>query len=392
MSKTIKLQVRVLVQRALIGSLRYVCSLRRRESFHPSAIKTILVVELTHLGDVIAMLPFLERLQISFPNASIRVLMNQHYISLFNALDMKFEFVGADYPETTTGLAKAVQLVRSMPVDLAISMSPPRRNALVTLASDSRFKVGYLSYLDSLTPFLTSTPVEAFGFVPSIMAAYARANIYERPDRILATLGIEPKPCNLHAELKRDVHLSVRSRLLERGSMPESRFVLLHPFSGWEYRNWGLEKFVELANRIVEELEYDVVISCEAGDSEKVTSAVQRMSRIRIDGHADLLEVAVLMMGASLVVGNDSGPLHLAAALNVRSIGLFGPAGPELTAPKFDRGRYLYKSVECSPCDQRICIRPDNPCMRLHKTNEVFSAVAGALEAAVLDESVTTNA
>ena len=379
------------MQRALIGSLRFLASRRRRERLEPSTIKVILLVELTRLGDIIAMLPALVQLQMFFQNASIRVLVDQRYISLLSAFDTNVEFTGVDVPETATGLTSALRFVRRLPVDLAISMSPPRKNALVTLASSSRFKLGYLSYLDSLTPFLNSTPVDAFGFLPSANTVYARESIYTRPLKILMALGIESGPGMQRLRIKRDAYDSVHTRLSSREIIPERRFVLLHPFSGWEFRNWSLAKYIALAERIVGELGFDVMFSCEEKDHEKVSRIAQGRSHIKITASSDLLEVAVLMLRASLVVCGDSGPLHLAAAMNVRSVGLFGPASPELTAPMSDRGHFLYKRVECSPCDQRTCVRPGNPCMGLHEVTEVFSSVASVLDM-VSNEPVANNA
>jgi heptosyltransferase-2 len=104
--------------------------------------------------------------------------------------------------------------------------------------------------------------------------------------------------------------------------------------------------------------------------------------RVRFFPSADILKTAALLRDADLFIGNDSGPLHLAALLEVPLIGLFGPASPELTAPLSARGSFLYHQVACSPCSQTVCIMPDNSCMRRITPEDVLTAVAEELERA----------
>jgi heptosyltransferase-1 len=379
------------MQRALIDVLRYFASQRKVENFIQSTINTIAVVELARLGDVLAMLPSLARLQALFPDAGIQVLVDRRYTSLLGSFGTRFKFIGVRNPQTVLGLVQALRMVRGLSADLAISMSSPRRNAIVTLASSTRFKLGYLGHVDSLTPFLLSTPVEALGFELPAPAVYSHENIYERPEKIFTALGAGAKQSHRSMDIKPDVYEAVLDRLAAQGVIPENRYVVLHPFSGWKYRNWDLANYVSLANKIIDEVRYEVVISCEKNDAGKVRRALPSESTIRVAAAFDLLEVAVLMKGATLIVCSDSGPLHLAAALDVKSVGLFGPAPPELTAPLCNQLVYLYKKVECSPCDQRVCIRRDRPCMELHQVDEVFAAVARMLGLQSVETSIAAN-
>ncbi len=380
-----------MLQRALIGSLRLVASQKSAEDFDPSSIRSILVIELSRLGDIIAMLPSLARLQ-SFFNADMQVLVDMQYVSLLRAIELNVEFIGVANPQSAGGLLHAFRVARKHTVDLSVSMSPPRRNVMVALASDTRYKLGYLSYVDSLTPFLASTSVAAFGFQLPTHAQYALENIYERPAKICSALGIAPMQRDHRANLKPDIFQNIWERLNGKLPIHKSKYVMMHPFTGWEYRNWPLAKFIGLAIRIASELDHDVLISCEEKDATIINSLLVSNPRIRVVASSDLLEVAVLMKKSSLIIGNDSGPLHLAAMMHVPVVGLFGPAPPELTAPpRFRYDAYLYKKVDCSPCDQRKCIRPDGSCMTLHSVDEVFSTVSRVLEQSHTQNTAPTN-
>ena len=378
-----------MLQGTIINLLRSLATRKRIVDLEASLVKTVLVVELTRLGDVMVVLPFLDQLHQIFPNARMRVLVRQDYAALLDLLEVRCEFVGIPRPSTAGGLARAVRYARSNEVDLAVSMSPPRRNALVTLACRSRFKLGYLSEVDSLTPFLDSTPVESFGFDLPARVAYERENIYERPGKILRGLGVTPWSSPWHADLNPDRSSAARTRLAQEGRIPRRPYVLLHPFSGWHYRNWPLDNFLSLGEKIQTQLGYDVVMSAEIKDLERISRSLEGRPQLRAILSSDLPEMAVLTKDAQLVVGNDSGPLHLASVLNRKIVGLFGPAPAELTAPR--GGSYLYRKVDCSPCDQRRCIRPDHSCMTLLGVDEVFAAVTRALQSPVTTEPLTTH-
>ncbi|HCV42909.1 MAG TPA: hypothetical protein DGH68_05460 [Bacteroidetes bacterium] len=161
--------------------------------------------------------------------------------------------------------------------------------------------------------------------------------------------------------------------------MPRNHYVVIHPFSGWEFRNWNLGKFIALARKIISDLEYDVVITCEENDVSRVNKPGESIPGLHVFVSSDLGEVAELMRGAALAICNDSGPLHLAAALNVRTVGLFGPAGPALTAPSSANATYMYRRLDCSPCDQRKCVRPEQTCMSLINVDEAYAATVQTL-------------
>ncbi len=383
--------IRALLEKISIGSLRFVASLGKNEEFQPHQLTSILVVELSRLGDVMVMLPSLPRLRNEFPHATIRVLADQRYAALLNAFETGIEFIGFERPDTFLGLLNLLSFLRRTPVDLAISMSTPRRNALATLASRSRYKLGYLSYVDSLTPFLLTTEIEAYGFSLPTKASYTGENIYVRPTRILEAIQVETGAEHWHVEFRPDAYRSGMTQLAAEGVIREKPFVLLFPFSGWKYREWGLDKFISVAGRIISDLNHSVILACEDKHLSRIKTALPPLSPIAVIAFSDMVEAALLMRDASLVVGNDSGPLHLAAALGIPTLGMYGPAAPALTAPLNAHGVYLYHKVECSPCDQRACIRPGNPCTGLHGADQVFREVARVLEGQSSKELLASN-
>lgn len=135
-----------------------------------------------------------------------------------------------------------------------------------------------------------------------------------------------------------------------------------------------MQNYADLINRIIDVTQVQVVIIGSEEEKligEQLKKQIKNKAKITTVFEAKLETVMQYLSNALLFIGNDSGPLHLASALGVQSIGLFGPAPPELTAPQSKHNFYFYEKVECSPCQQIDCIRPDNTCMDLIPVDEV---------------------
>ena len=105
-------------------------------------------------------------------------------------------------------------------------------------------------------------------------------------------------------------------------AVPRTDFAVIHPFSGSPRKNWPLERFRELAERLPFPVEW-----C-AGPEEELAGAVR---------FTDLYELACWLATARIYIGNDSGITHLAAAVGVPVAAIFGPSDPVVWAPRGDR-------------------------------------------------------
>ena len=144
-----------------------------------------------------------------------------------------------------------------------------------------------------------------------------------------------------------------------------SKFVLIHPGARKELRRWSPEKFASLANWLHKQYGLSIIFT---GDhSEKVLiqhiielSGIQSFS---VAGEISLGGLIAFLSKAELYIGNESGPLCMAAISHIPCLGLFGPGEPRVFYPPGENSRYIHHILECNPCDQINCKYPGHSCM-----------------------------
>ena len=150
---------------------------------------------------------------------------------------------------------------------------------------------------------------------------------------------------------------------------------------GAEYgsaKRWPVEYFVQLADAIGDQ-EWQVWIFGSAQDAVQGRQIAAQTNTACLDliGKTTLAEAVDLMSLASVVVSNDSGLMHVAAALDCKLVALFGSSSPDITPPLHPLAKVLCLALECSPCFARECPLGHRQCLRDIKPEQVLRAIAG---------------
>ncbi|RKZ14471.1 hypothetical protein DRQ53_11415, partial [bacterium] len=148
-------------------------------------------------------------------------------------------------------------------------------------------------------------------------------------------------------------------------------------------KQWPSESFVELARRFRDEDDLLPVFIGGPGDAERRMAAelADAAGGVDLAGRTDLPTLAALLDAARLYVGNDSGPMHLAAATGTPTVGIFGSTNPAWTAPRGPRAVVVGPGpVDCSPCYRRQCPY-DLECLRTTSVEHVHTAACELLGA-----------
>jgi ADP-heptose:LPS heptosyltransferase len=247
-------------------------------------------------------------------------------------------------------------------------------------------RVGYATLETS--PFLT----DAVPYTPGHHAAQDALDLVDVfLARALPGEPVFPAPVLASATAFAD-DVSATLLLRETGLSAQS-YAVLHPGSGAKLKSWPAERFAELGTALLgDRLAERLIVTGSADEAGRVAELCARLpaGTLNLAGRLTWGELEAVLRHACLVVGVDSGPLHLAVAAGTPSVALFGPADPAQFGPWGDPSRHavVVAGLPCRPCrrldDCRLEPGVDGPprCMRAIAVTDVRAA-CGAVRAAV---------
>src|SRR5688500_1988173 len=179
-----------------------------------------------------------------------------------------------------------------------------------------------------------------------------------------------------------------RKRLLEIGLHLDRPIFGVH--AGGRYgraKHWGDERYVDAIKRLRVE-GFDVVLLTSPGERAQAERIATTCNGVPMVGHdGDVLELAAAMSHCAAVITNDSGPLHVAAALAIPSASIFGPTDPERTVIP-GATHVVRQRLACQPCYQRECPLGHHRCMADVAVDEVLQAAVGLFSVTESDVEV----
>jgi ADP-heptose:LPS heptosyltransferase len=153
-------------------------------------------------------------------------------------------------------------------------------------------------------------------------------------------------------------------------SVVSEGLIAVNPSARWPTKLWGDDKFAELIDRLPIER---VVLTGSKDEWQRIDRIAH--GRHNFAGKTDLFELAELYRRCAVVITNDSGPMHLAAAVGTPVVAIFGPTDPALTGPYGKQHVVLRAGVACSPCFKDTCRhRVHMECMKLITVEQVLEA------------------
>lgn len=161
------------------------------------------------------------------------------------------------------------------------------------------------------------------------------------------------------------------------------RYALVAPGARSALRRWPADRFAEIV-RHLSGLHGVRFIGVGGPEDRPVIDQIVRLaegSAVAAPDDFTLRELVALCEGASLFVGNESGPMHVAASFGIPVVGIFGPGVPRVFDPIGPRSTKVHHVLPCNPCDQVTCVRPHDPCILMASVEEVRAAAERVLDA-----------
>ena len=314
----------------------------------------ILVRATNWVGDAVISLPALQALRERFPEAEI-VLATKPWVSEVYyhhpAVSRQMIFDVRGEHKGIRGLHRFVRALRDERFDAAVLFQNAFQAAWMARAAHIPVRLGYAR---DGRGFLLTHPVEA-----PPRASYGHQVYYYL--HLLFSAGlisrIDPAP-RAHLDLAADERRWAAKYLEELGLSGPRFLVGLNPGAFWgPAKRWLPERYAALADRLIGSLHADVLIFDARGEQSLAEEIAQAMRHtpIIVESQITLRQLMMLMGACRLVVSNDSGPMHLAAALGVPVVAIFGSSSARATRPLGPYTRVVEQRVPCSPCLLREC-------------------------------------
>lgn len=327
--------------------------------------RKILVRAPNWLGDAVLSFPAVEALRRRFPASQILLMTRPYLLELWLVQPAVDRVVairdGSKRAEVQTALS-----LRREGVELYLSFPRSFLSALTGLLAGARIRVGYSS--EGRSWLLTHRLRRDAGTLK-----LHRVQYYLRIVEVFGEVSqVGPPKVSLSAAIRQK-----GDEILKRIGIGAGPIVGFNPGALYgEAKCWPEGRFIELGRRLVED-GYRLLIfgtPREQGRNAEIARGIGE-GCIDLTGRTSLLELAALLERCWCLVTNDTGTMHLSAAVGTPVVALFGPTDPVLTSPVGDGHVIIRHQISCSPCFERVCPKGHHRCMRAIEVQEVLEAV-----------------
>ena len=316
----------------------------------------ILVLKPSSFGDIVHLFPALTLLKQQFPEAVLDFMVNPEFVPLLEFSPFPVErvilFERRKLGKISTffpAFFRLISALRREKYDLVIDFQGLFRSGLCAKLSRTKCRIGFASPREKAAALFYDLKFDV-----------ARSHAVQRNVRLVESLcGMEKNSGVPVPELP--VSASGRAGLPE---LPP-RYMVLLPGTRWESKQFPPELFAAIIRRLREKMA-DMEFVVAGAPSEAVLGEAIGENVINLAGKTSLASLFELLRSSCGVLGNDSGPLHAAAALNVPVFGFYGPTVPGLTGPWGKHTTFFQRDdLKCAGCLKRNCPLEKTLCHQL---------------------------
>lgn len=333
-------------------------------------VKMILVRAPNWIGDAVMCLPAVESLKALYPSAGITVLTKGRAVPVFMGNPSVKDVIEYDDRARHSGIKGRLVLsgeLRERGFDLAVLFQNAFDAAFIAYISRIPKRVGYAR--DLRTKLLTLP-------VPATKEIKARHQVYYYLN-IVKALGGSVPPSPVPRIYITDDEKAWADEFLRKNNLAERAVIGAAPGASYgPAKRWMPEHFATVLNASAARHNAVPIIFGGIDDAEVCKTVSDRITckHLNLAGSMSLRQSMSILSHLSVFITNDSGPMHISAALGVPTVAVFGSTDPVLTGPLGPHVRVIIKKTDCSPCFERECLYNDFRCLTAITPAEVLEA------------------
>gem|GEM_PF-136668 len=342
-----------------------------------ATVRRVLVVRLRSIGDTVLATPSLHALRRFLPRARIDLLLEDWVAPLLEGFPEVDRVVTVERKSTASRLRVAREL-RAVGYDVVYNLHGGSTAALLTRATGAPNRVGYADYAYASLHNHLAPP-------SSVLWGRDKTHSAEQQLALLGWTGVPvtDRPATRLA-VTPDASARVAHRLGAAGLEDSVAFVLIHPAAAFDTKTWAAANFARVVEHLAARGLASVLVA--APNEHETIEAVRQNTRAPFASFTDLAlpEVTALASRAALFVGNDSGVAHVASAVGVPSVVVFGSSNVAHWRPwSRAASEVVREEMPCAPCPGYTCAEFDAPeCIRRVTVERVTAAIERVLEKA----------
>lgn len=330
----------------------------------------VLVIRFSSLGDIILTTPVLDALKENYRDSEIYFLTKQKYQGLFEAdprINSVIYFQPEDRDRGVAGLFRMIKRLNQEKFALLVDLHSNLRSFFIRTLIKAQEKVRYNKRLITRLQmvYFKKWKTDSLSTVESYLKSLEKIE-----------MKIDNKMPRLF--VSQEEKIWAKKFLSEVGFKGGNLLVGIAPGAKWETKRWGKDKFSSVAKKLSQDLSAKVLLVGDRNDLNLIEDIKDYLGEDRTVQAIDLplSKLIALIETCELFISNDSGPMHLASALGVPTIGIFGPTSPNLGfVPSGLKDKIFWKGLECSPCSLhggKKCVREKRFCMEEIMPEEVM--------------------
>lgn len=335
----------------------------------------ILIIRLSSIGDILHCTPVVSSLKAAWPTCRITWLVGaaaEELIRYNPYIDEIIIWSREDFEQQLRKFAmfKTYDIWRELQKELA------SRKFYALLDIHGLFLTGVIASQVQATRRIGMSGAREFNsmFMTETARPLSR-HIVDRYLSVLKPLGISPVADHMTLVISENNRLFAGKFLAVAGVALSDRLVVLVPGTTWPSKNWPTDFFAKVVDLLHQDFK---IVLCGGKAEVKLGRKIQAKAGVTVInaiGRTSVLEMAAILERAVVVVTGDTGPLHIAAALGVPTVALFGPTDPEIYAPQGSQHAVLSHKLACSFCHKVTCPLGHGHCMLSITPEEVVQQV-----------------